>query len=297
LPAADWRRWLRERLGGPALSAAATVAAAWGLPSEPTRQYWLATPVYLFAGIDSVRLHPQGMLHLPASEQQRLVDEFATVFADSPWRLTARGRRELLLAGPVLRASGTDPARLLGEDPSAGLPQGADAAMLKRLASEIELWLHEHPLNMERQRRGDAPVTALWLWGGSPPSETAHATSKAAASLPRLLGRDTYVEALWQLGARGDADTPALGPIAWQDVAATLAAPAGAVLLQPICEPPGLQPMLQQLERHWWGAARAALRARLVQALHLVTGERVHSLAWWDLARFWRARRAWWELL
>ncbi len=176
----DWRDWLAARSGAAQMTPAQAVAAAWlGAPSATdahdagaheagvARHYWLATPVHFFAGIDSVQLHPAGLLRLPEAEQQELVRQFAQVFADSPWRLMAFGQRELLLAGPPLSASGLDPAEFTGADPSPGLPRGPDAAALKRLGSEIELWLHEQPLNHERAARGELAVSALWLWGGT----------------------------------------------------------------------------------------------------------------------------------
>lgn len=297
LPPGGWRGWLRERLGAAALGPAAAVARAWQLPLEPNRRYWLATPVHLFAGLDSVRLHPQGLLRLSADEQQRLVQDFARVFGEAPWQLLARDRRELLLAGPALAGSGADPATLLGADPSAGLPQGADAAALRRLASEIELWLHEHPVNVERQARAQLPISALWLWGAAGSASdgaSAGADTAAPGALPRLAGEDTYAQALWQLrGAPADAlplVAEALEPMA------ALQGP-GAVLLQRVCEPPGLRAALEQLESRWWPVVREALRARRLSGLQLLTAERVHSLPWWALVRLWRARRPWWELL
>jgi hypothetical protein len=244
-------------------------------------------------------------LQLQPFEQQRLVQDFARVFADSPWRLLTLERRDLLLAGPPLQASGMDPARLLGSDPSTGLPHGADAATLKRVASEIELWLHEHPLNLERQRRGELAVTALWVWGALPVREAAvgdsaptrRLTAAAGAALPRLLGEDTYVEALWRLRAGSRAASAERLPMDSLDVEAAIAGTGGAVLLQRVCEPPGLLATLEQLEHRCWPAARAALRERRLSALHLLTGERVHSLSWWSLARLWRGRRPWWERL
>jgi hypothetical protein len=228
--------------------------------------------------------------------------------------LVARDRRELLLLGPALTADGLDPATLLGADPSAGLPRGADAATLRRLGSEIEMWLHEHPLNLERQRDAQLPVTALWLWGNaaaSPAAATADAAARAPrgssattatraaheshAALPRLAGEDTYAQALWELGGAPVSAAPEPDAALTPDTA--LGAPRGAVLLQRVCEPPGVAPNLEQLERRWWAPVRAALRARRLSALYLLTGTQVHALSGWSLARFWRVKRPWWELL
>jgi hypothetical protein len=199
---------------------AATVAAAWAarpISGPVPGQVWLATPVHYFAGLDSVHLHPAGLLRLDSEEQQRLTADFTRVFADSPWQLRSLGQRELLLAGPAINASGADPAYFAGCDPSPGLPRGEGAATLRRLGAEMEMWLYEHPLNLERRNRGELPVTTLWLWGaeaapaavptGGPPS--APAVPSAPATAARLYGRDTYAEALWRLQGGVAAALPA----------------------------------------------------------------------------------------
>jgi hypothetical protein len=46
------------------------------------------------------------------------------------------------------------------------MAQHADSSTaLRRLGAEIEMWLHDHPINDARRRRGELPVTSLWLWG------------------------------------------------------------------------------------------------------------------------------------
>ena len=191
LLASDWRALLAERVGTGQATPAAAVAAAWagaggdagagpagagGADDGVARHHWLATPVHFFAGIDRIQLHPAGLLQLTAAEQRTLVAGFGQVFAGSTWELRAIDQRELLLAGAPLYATGLDPAGFAGDDPTAGLPRGPDAAALKRLGSEIELWLHQHPLNLARERRGELTVSALWLWGG--------ASAPAASSAP-----------------------------------------------------------------------------------------------------------------
>ncbi|HEY3808852.1 MAG TPA: hypothetical protein VGL50_02850, partial [Steroidobacteraceae bacterium] len=145
----DWRGALAERFGAATASLAGTVAAAWGWPppASAERGVWLATPVHFFAGLDSVHLHPAGVLQLEPPAQAQLVADFSRVFADSSWALHSIGRRELLLSGPALAASGADPENFAGADPYAGLPQGEGAARLRGLGAEIEMWLYEHALN------------------------------------------------------------------------------------------------------------------------------------------------------
>lgn len=307
--AAGWRDWLAARIAAPEPGAPAELAALAfqeGLQAPdailPRAHHWFATPLHFFAGLDSVHLHPDGVLQLSAQEQQRLAQEFAQVFAGSHWSLSAIGQRELLLTGPPLYASAADPLLLLSRAPDACLPRGPDANALRRLGSEIELWLHEHPLNLERTRRGQLPVTGLWLWGGAPPdgepssladpvAASGQAQTRRQAPLPQLYGRDTYTEACWRL--RAQATFPL--PDCWQ------AEPARArrdqIVLLPLRIEQGLMPALLELERHWLAPVIAAVRKRAVTTLYALLAGRSYRLTWQRCIRVWRARAPWWEEL
>jgi hypothetical protein len=158
LQSGDWRHWLAENAAvGP------QDLLQDGVSGD---RYWLATPVHWVAGLDTVRLHPEGLVSLTAQEQQQLAADFALVFAGSGWQLLATGRRELLICGAALEAMTDDPANWLGRSPRDGMPRGPGAAVLRNFGAEIEMWLHDHPLNRARTATGQLPVNALWLWGG-----------------------------------------------------------------------------------------------------------------------------------
>ncbi|HWW19613.1 MAG TPA: hypothetical protein VNZ06_02300 [Steroidobacteraceae bacterium] len=286
---ADWRGWLAASAAPAGLagfSPAAIAGASFrgsGVPKPESTGYWLATPVHFFAGLDSVHLHPEGLLSLTAEEQAHLVRDFGRVFADSPWRLEAIGHRELLLSGPPLQADGADPARSLGDDPSAGLARGDGAPALRRLGSEIEMWLYEHPVNAARLSRHELPVTALWLWGGQPPALPA---GVGRLVNPQLFGVDIYAQSLWQLqGLRAlalSAASRAIGP-------EPMSLSCDSVVL--------LTNGLQELEQHWLPGAQRALRQRRLSALHLILGEHLFRLSSLHWLRFWRSPIPWWEAL
>ena len=289
-----WRGWLADRFATPqiaALAPAATVARA-RMPAS-AGGHWLATPVHWFAGLDSVHLHPDGLLQLSAQEQAALIADFQTVFADTSWRLHAIGARELLLSGPTLEASGADPAQFAGLDPSGGLPQGAHAATLRRLGVEIEMWLHEHRVNQERRARGELPVTTLWLWGAlaQPRTRVADAPIEASQRSVRLYGRDPYAQALWQLRSGQSEALPA-------DLEHTLETDASArIVLLPALGADGLAGVLQRLEAQWFAPALQGLRARRLRAIRLLAASSCYQLTWPQLARFWRRPTPWWEQL
>ena len=296
----DWRGWLAARSASAAvrsLTPSAIVAAAWptataGTPR--TGQVWLATPVHYFAGLDSVHLHPAGLLRLEQAEQQRLVDDFGQVFAGSPWELRTLGQRELLLSGPAVEASGADPAYFAGSDPTPGLPRGEGAGTLRRLGAEMEMWLYEHPLNLERAGRGELPVTTFWPWGAGPiPAATAPAPVVPAAAAPgaQLYGSDTFAEALWRL----QGGTARALPAAFDE--ALLAPHTDSVFLYPLLRPEGLTAAFLELEQHWLPGALRAVRQRRASVLRLLIGQRLYSVRWLDLVRVWRRRQPWWETL
>lgn len=307
--AAGWREWVAARLGAPAQCPPAEVAAlafaAQLLPPDAGAahaHHWFATPLHFFAGIDSVHLHPQGVLRLADAEQRRLAEEFARVFAGSPWSLSALGERELLLTGPPLYASAADPFELLGRAPDACLARGPDANALRRLGSEIELWLHEHPLNLERVRRGELPVTGLWLWGGAEQPEreriplapgASAGASPASRPMPLLYGRDTFTEACARLRSQSTLPLPA----SWRAEPALARSRAERIVLLSLRLEQGLIAALLELERQWLAPALAAVQKHAISTLLVLLAGRSYRLTWHHCIRVWRPRAPWWEEL
>jgi len=293
-----WRDDLRSRFAAASqLGLTPAAVAAYGFDITPATiapQYWLATPVHCFAGLDSVQLHPAGLLELRAQAQSALAAEFNVEFADTPWRLHATGKRELLLSGAALAASAADPAISVGADLRDGLPRGPDAATLRRLGVEIEMWLHEHRINRERQARGELPVSGLWLWGATSPAAPDSGAQREAVRVPQsgpLFGEDAYVEALWRL--RGSPIAPL--PDGFERIAGS--ADGTAVVLYPTVGAEGPLQAFEQLEQRWLAPALEALRARQLSGLSLLAGSFAYRLTRWHLARFWRPRLPWWEAL
>jgi hypothetical protein len=295
LGAGDWREWLARRAGGAALASAApagiaAAAARVGATSgaDDADHYWLATPVHWVAGLDTVRLHPAGLLTLSQPEQQQLAVDFARVFAGSGWALHATGARELLLSGRQL-PGGTltdDPARWLGVSPKSGMPRGPGAPALRLLATEIEMWLHEHSVNRARVAAGQLDASGLWLWGGGA------AYGGAGAGSGALYADDLYARSVWQLGggeARGL-------PSSWTALQAASALPEDTVIVLSVAGGgPGAG--LQALERDWIRPALADWRSGRISVLTLIAGTRRWVLTRAARWRVWRRSRPWWQSL
>jgi hypothetical protein len=184
---------------------------------------WLATPVHLVAGLTSLHLDRRSILRLSADDLAELARQFQRVFHDSGFVLEPLDSGDFLLFGPRMPVAQTlEPARAMGNSIADAQPVGAGDPALRRLGAEIEMWLHEHPVNNARARRGEAPVTGLWLWGGGPspaprghgtghPGESAAANTGQPGGIPQLsdthpanaassdiaFGSDAYLAGLW----------------------------------------------------------------------------------------------------
>ena len=306
---AGWQQWVLGEFfeGRYATTPWATLAAA-ALTPVVTGHSWLATPVHLLVGIDTLRVHPAGLLTLDASEQQTLAADFASVFHGSGWSLHVTGRRDMLIAGDKgLRAYSADPARWLGADPASAVPVGPDASALRRLSSELEMWLHEHPVNRARRERGRLTISGLWLWGGgalgapaaAPAAHVAHlapgatpALSSMTGSTVQVFGGDLFLDGLCRLAGA----TSQVLPLSWpSDHPGT----HGDTLVHCALGAAPDNESLQSLERDIIAPLTRQLYRGGADRLTLLVGERAVTLRrpgwrlWTALAR----SRPWWESL
>ena len=144
-------------------SPASVVAAREGLPSDA----WLAKPLHLIAGLTTLHLPADGVLRLSAEEARELAARFASTFGSDGLALHPLDDGSLLLSGLSPCAAETvDPALLSSQGLADAQPAGEGAATLRALMTEIDMWLHDLPLNRRREQAGLPSIRSLWLWGG-----------------------------------------------------------------------------------------------------------------------------------
>jgi hypothetical protein len=202
-----WRAWLARWMGRDDLARAAPAAVAAAASARPSGEgsVWIANPIHLIAGLTSLHLDYRGLLRLPAQDLARLAQDFAKTFGETEFHLEALESGPFLLrASRSLNARTTEPSRVLAHELEASLPNGPDAPILKRLGAELEMWLHSHPVNEARGRRGELPVSTLWPWGGGAalqPQDRAAMRAAAAdpAAGPLAFGSDPYLVGLSSL--------------------------------------------------------------------------------------------------
>jgi len=134
---------------------------------EPGAGQWFrADPVHMLAGMHSLSLLDSRRFNLMADEADALIDalnahfeDIAEFVAPHPLRWYARLKARLDVTVPPLD-------EVTGMPIEPGLIGGPDAARLHGLAMEIQMLLHDHPLNDAREKQGELPINGVWFWGG-----------------------------------------------------------------------------------------------------------------------------------
>ncbi len=232
----------------------------------------MAAPVHLDAGMSSLTLQAHGILSLAAAESAVLAEDFNRVFAGEGARLEAAWGWLICRWDRTLEATTHDPATAAGGDLYDHQPSGPDGGRLRRLASAVEMWLFDHPLNRARVKAGAPAINGLWFWGGGRSEEPAPALTGWSA------GDDPLFAALGRMTGDG-------GP-AWRGPAA----PGVGV-----CAAPPGEDAWHEAERRWLEPALAALRAGRLARLQLSAGSVRCTVTRGFELKFWRRARPWWE--
>jgi hypothetical protein len=289
----DWRKWLSEDLGAFDLArmSVAEVCALGSLPAALASNAWFATPVHLEARIDHVRLADRGLLRLGADERETWRRDFALAFGPG-FALHDAGERSFLLSGAApTRIASVDPSRLLDADIGQALPTGPSAGELRRLGTEIEMWLHGAPANLAREHRRLRRVSALWLWGGGlrggsgEPAPSATAKSQPHAETG-FFGGDPF------LGALAGASLSAVPP---SFAALDTRGDRCVVELAPMSGP--RNESLAELDAHWFAPVRDALSRGGLGSVDLIANDRWFRITARPGWRFWRRRSSWLQQL
>jgi len=290
----DWRAWLARELGcGPIADLQPAHLCALGFRLNPAGS-WIATPVQLEARLDHVRLLDRGLKRMLPVHRAAWIAEFARSFGPDLALVDAGEQGFLLQGGPGADIGTVDPARLIDADIGVALPAGSAAALeLRKLGTEIEMWLHSSETNALRQRSGLAPVSALWLWGGGAVAHTVLPPEDNAIAARRIHGSDPFVIALGGLARRPGTMTPMPvrpAPASFAELGDVVHA---YVQVSPMSGP---EPeSLHALESNWFKPASAALLQGGLSEFDVIANDVRFRIAPRSHWRFWRPRRSWLE--
>jgi hypothetical protein len=126
----------------------------------------LMTPTHWAVGSDQITLLDPDLLQLGEAESRELLAAVRPLFSSEGWTLhwgtaTRWYAQHPSLAG--LRTASLD--RVIGRSVDRWMPQDAQARLLRRLQSEVQMLLYQHPVNEAREARGALAVNSFWLSG------------------------------------------------------------------------------------------------------------------------------------
>ncbi len=144
--------------------------------------YWLrADPVHLLVESSQVVLADSTIFRISLEEARQFVDVINKHFAEDGLHPSSYGsgaeRRGMVFLPlcsdrwylcvaktPVIHTHVLSEVTI--KNINDFLPFGAENMLWRGILNEIQMLLHEHPLNQAREERGEPAVNSVWFWGG-----------------------------------------------------------------------------------------------------------------------------------
>ena len=258
---------------------------------QPGEHYWLrADPVHLRLEGGRLVLADSGAFPVSQQEAENLTDSLNAHFAgDGLVFYPLRPDRWYLRVAQAPALETTPLAQAAGRSIDALLPRGTDGASWQARLNEIQMLLHGHAVNQQREAAGELAINSVWLWGGGglsgPLPEAFHAVwsgdpfAAGLARAARVVARELPGDAAELLRA-GSGTGVALILLDRLRAAAQYG------------DAQGWREALLQLERDWFAPLLDALRQERIGMLSLhalgPAGVLAVEVAHGDLRRFWR---------
>lgn len=262
--------------------------------------YWLrADPVHLRIERGQVVLADSRIFRISPAEAQEFTGLLNRHFAGNnltflplhPDRWYLR-----LAATPALQTHSL--SQVAGKNINHLLPFGADSSTWHGVFNEIQMLLHEYPLNQAREVRGELTINSVWFWGGGiMPLVTNNVYTK-------VWSNDVFARALALASHTDFAELPP-SAVVWQSAESTKPADNSAgnhlVVLDSLSgkaqygDAYGWRESLKGLEQNWFAPLLAGLKQGRINQLTVTTigehGASNFTVNRGDLWKFWRASR------
>lgn len=270
-----WQRGLLAALDLNSKSLASAPVSAVGSRLAHDGEYWMhLEPVHFAAGLDRLAYLPlEGETRILETERTALagvLDEHLQSLGMELHTLSDGSWCARCAAAFAVETSNPDAAA--AKELQLALPRGPDAGALRRLMTELQMLLHDHPVNESRARRGLPAINAIWIWGQGVVAEPA-----SAKALPMVFADIPYARGLCALHSRPVSPAPATSD-------ALIAAVSGSSRALAVIAADDLEP----LETQWIGPLTGALSSRKLARLDFVFDGWHLQLDRTALRRFWR---------
>lgn len=282
--APGWREWLLRGagMGDDVMTRFPAGPCSVGADSiGDVAQTWArAEPVHLLTAIDHLQLAAPVPLPLERSESGPLLESLNAHLAGTGFELRGLADGGWLCRGPEgLECETVEPWEALGQNLRDVLPSGRDAVRVRSLVNDLQMLLHEHPVNERRVARGLPAVNSVWLWGFGV------ARDPVATVSGELLADDAWLAGLWRRHRGEPGSLPALAEVlAAGDAHVRVASLAGL-------DGRDVAEALRALETDVFQPVRTALLESRVGRVSLHTGRHLVDLTPSSRWAFWRRPR------
>lgn len=136
------------------------------LALDPALPWGLLQPVHWAVGRDHVVMADPEGLKLDVEASLQFFQRLEPLFASEGWDLRWGAPGRWYLGHPSLEGLATaSPDRVIGRNPDLWMPDGPAGRTFRRLQAEVQMSLHQHPLNEAREAAGLPAVNSVWLSG------------------------------------------------------------------------------------------------------------------------------------
>lgn len=145
---------------------------------EVGESYWLRVdPVHLRIENNHMLLGDNQILNISLKEAVALADNINTFFSDDGVTvLPLYPDRWYLKCNQIPELQTALLSEAVGKNINYLLPQGKDGAVWNSRINEIQMLFYDHPVNRDREMRGELAINSVWIWGGGTRPAKVHAS-------------------------------------------------------------------------------------------------------------------------
>ncbi len=166
----------------------------WGQTGDRSGAWMAAAdPVHLEATMNNLRVHVLRKHEMPAIDLRALFNHLQlTLGSENDFDFARIGSCGYLRGGQHVTTAkvSADIADRCNVDEF--MPDNESTAQYHRLLNEMQMALHDHEVNKNRESAGLRAVNSLWLWGGGTAPE------KEVRSIPPLFTNDPLFKGYWE---------------------------------------------------------------------------------------------------
>jgi len=141
-----------------------------------------ASPVWQQMGMHHVNIISGEFIGIPKEEAQRLCADLSAFYQDKDWQFEPLCESMWLLSMSKIEDWGAECVLdVCGQPEMDGQAHGEDAVSWLAMQTEIQMFLHTHPINQAREQQGLPEINGLWLWNDANGTQSADIVASDSA--------------------------------------------------------------------------------------------------------------------